>query len=37
MINVFSEGGKSDMYGFKEETGDTEDYFPFACAEVKIV
>jgi len=35
MVRIFSESGKEDMYGFKEDNGD-EDYFPFAYADVKI-
>jgi len=36
MIQQFSEEKDQDLYGFKEEAGDTEDYFPFAFADIKI-
>ena len=29
MTRLFAEDGMQEMYGSKEEAGDTEDYFPY--------
>lgn len=32
LVNLFAEPSKRDLYGTKEELGDTEDFFPYAFA-----
>jgi hypothetical protein len=36
LIGVFSDENKKDLYGTKEAIGDSEDFFPYAFAEINL-
>lgn len=36
LINAFCDPNKRDLYGTKDAIGDSEDFFPYAFAEIDL-